>query len=235
MVEPTPDALRQAVEAFRFGAAGIGFFAGLAFSLSPVAVAALPVALAYVTHARERREATRLGAMFVAGMLATHAALGGIAGLGGRWVGELMGRGWGLALGPLLIVLGLVWAGWIRVPLPALGWRAWRPSGAWGAFALGVPFTLAVCPFCTPALLALLGVVAALGSPWLGVVMLLAFALGRTVPILLAAWAIGSLETLSGLRRWRRAFDIAAGVLLMAAGLYLLNAWFVVIPALAMS
>lgn len=233
MIELTPDALRHAVETFRFGAAGVGFLAGLAFSLSPVVVAAIPVALAYVTHARERREAIRLGAMFVAGMIATHVALGLIAGLGGSWVGELMGRGWGLVLGPLLIVLGLMWSGWISVPLPAIALRAKRPANAWGAFALGVPFTVAVCPICTPALLALLGVVAALGSPWLGVAVLLAFALGRTVPILLAAWAIGSLERLRGLGRWRRAFDIAAGILLMATGLYLLNAWFVVIPALA--
>lgn len=232
MNELTPDALRHAVETFRFGAAGVGFIAGLAFSLSPIAVAAIPVALAYVTHARERREATRLGAMFVAGLLATHVALGVFAGLGGRWVGDLMGRGWSLLLGPLLIVLGLVWTGWIRVPLPVIALRAWRPAGAWGAFAFGVPFTLAVCPICTPALLALLGVVAALGSPWLGVAMLLAFAVGRTVPILLTAWAIGSLKTLRGLGRWRRVFDIAAGVVLMATGLYLLNAWFVVIPAL---
>ena len=233
MVELTPDALRHAVETFRYGAAGIGFLAGLAFSLSPIAVAAVPVALAYVSHARERREATRLGAMFVAGMLATHVALGGIAGLGGRWVGALMGRGWGLVLGPLLIALGLVWTGWVRVPLPALGLRAKRPTNAWGAFALGVPFTVAVCPICTPALLALLGVVAALGSPWLGMAVLLAFALGRVVPILLAAWTVGSLEALRGLGRWRRVFDIAAGVLLMATGLYLLNAWFLIVPALA--
>lgn len=232
MVELTPDALRHAVETFRFGVAGIGFVAGLAFSLSPVAAVAIPVALAYVSHAREPREAKRLGAMFVAGMLATHIALGAIAGLGGRWVGELMGRGWGLLLGPLLIVLGLMWTGWIKVTLPAIALRAKRPTSAWDAFALGMPFTVAVCPICTPALLALLGVVAALGSPWLGAAVLLAFALGRTVPILLADWAIGSLETLHGLGRWRRMFDIVAGILLMATGLYLLNAWFVVIPAL---
>lgn len=233
MVELTPDALRHAVETFRLGAAGIGFLAGLVFSFSPVAIAALPVALAYVTQARERREAIRLSTMFVAGMLATHVVLGAVAGLGGRWVGELMGRGWGLVLGPLLIALGMLWTGWIRVTLPALALRAKRPTKAWGAFALGLPFTLAVCAICTPTLLALLGVVAALGSPWLGGVVLLAFALGRTVPILLAAWAIGSLEMLRGLERWRRAFDIAAGVLLMATGLYLLNAWLVFVPALA--
>lgn len=233
MVELTPEALRHAVETFRYGAAGVGFLAGLAFSISPLAVAAIPVALAYVTRARERREAIRLGALFVAGMLAAHVALGWVAGLGGRWVGELMGRGWAVLLGPLLIALGLLWAGWVRWPLPGLALRGRRPAGAWGAFALGVPFTVAVCPICTPALLALLGVVAALGSPWLGAVVLLAFALGRTVPILLGAWTLGSLERLRGLERYRRGFDIAAGLALVATGVYLLNAYFVLVPALA--
>ncbi|GLK91711.1 cytochrome c biogenesis CcdA family protein [Pseudomonas turukhanskensis] len=233
MIELTPEALRQAVEAMGYGAVGIGFLAGLAFSVNPVAVAAIPVALAYVTKARERREALRLGGLFVAGMLATHLLLGLIAGLGGRWVADLMGRGWGLVLGPLLIGLGLIWGGWVKLPLPALVRRAKRPTGAWGAFALGVPFSVAVCPVCTPTLLALLGVVAVLGSPWLGAAVLLAFALGRAVPIVLGAWAIGWLEALRALNRFRRAFDLVAALTLVATGLYLLNAYFVVIPALA--
>lgn len=233
MLELTPEALRQAVEAMGYGAASIGFLAGLAFSLNPVAVAAIPVALAYVTKARERREAWRLGSLFVAGMLATHALLGVIAGVGGLWVAALLGRGWGLVLGPVLIGLGLIWTGWVRLPLPALALRAKRPTGAWGAFALGMPFSVAVCPACTPTLFTLLGVVAVLGSPWLGAAILLAFALGRAVPILLGAWAVGWLEALRAMNRFRRGFDLVAGLTLVAAGLYLLNAYLLVIPALA--
>ena len=111
---------------------GIGFLAGLVFSVNPVAVAAIPVSLAYVTKARTRPQAALFGAMFIVGMVLTHALLGLIAGLGGRWVEGLFGRGWGLVLGPLLIVLGLLWAGWLRMPLPALALRARRPSGPWG-------------------------------------------------------------------------------------------------------
>ncbi|AOE85931.1 cytochrome c biogenesis CcdA family protein [Pseudomonas sp. TCU-HL1] len=233
MVDLSPDALRLAVEAMGYGAVGVGFLAGIVFSTNPVAVAAIPVALAYVAHARAPHEATRLGGLFVLGMLVTHVLLGLIAGLGGRWVGDLMGRAWGLMLGPLLIALGFVWVGWLRLPLPALALRAKRPTGGWGAFALGVPFSLAVCPICTPALLSLLGVVAMVGSPWLGAVVLLAFALGRAVPILLGAWAIHWLEALRTLGPFRRAFDVAAGLTLIATGLYLLNAYYLVIPTLA--
>ena len=79
----------------------------------------------------------------------------------------------------------------------------------------------------------LLGVVAVLGSPWLGAAILLAFALGRAVPILLGAWAVGWLEALRAMNRFRRGFDLVAGLTLVAAGLYLLNAYLLVIPALA--
>jgi len=229
-----PEALRQAVENAGVAAAGIGFVAGLAFSFNPVALASIPVSLAYITRARDRSQALLYGAMFVLGMILTHVVLGLIAGLGGRWVASLLGRSWGLVLGPLLIVLGLMWAGWVRIPLPSIGFRAARPTAAWGAFLLGVPFAIAVCPVCTPALVVLLGVTAGLGSAVLGVVLLLSFALGRAVPIAIGAVAISWLENLHGLSRYRRAFEIAGGLTLIAMGLYMLNAVLFWVPALAM-
>lgn len=48
------DALRQAVETAGPVALAISFAAGLAFSFNPVALAAIPVSLAYVTSAQGR-------------------------------------------------------------------------------------------------------------------------------------------------------------------------------------
>lgn len=227
------EALRQAVEHAGFTAAGIAFLAGLAFSFNPVALASIPVSLAYVTRGRDKSQALIFGAMFILGMILTHVVLGFVAGLGGKWAAEVMGRGWGLFLGPLLIVLGLMWAGWLRIPLPSFGFRASRPTAAWGAFLLGAPFAIAICPFCTPALVVLLGVTAGIGSPLLGVVLLLAFALGRAVPIAVGALAVSWLENLNSLVRYRRGFEIAGGLTLIVTGLYMLNAILFWIPALA--
>lgn len=227
------DLLRQTVEQAGFASAGIGLLAGLIFSFNPVAIAAIPVSLAYVTKAREKRTAVLYGGMFILGLIATHVLLGVIAGFGGRWIEGILGREWGLVLGPLLILLGLLWPGWIRVPLPAVSFRAKRATGMWGAFALGVPFSVAVCPFCTPALLVLLGVTAGIGSPLLGAVVLFAFAVGRAIPIALGAWAIGWLESLKPLGNYQHAIDIVGGIALVASGLYMLNAYFFVIPELA--
>src|SRR6266852_1255617 len=145
--------------------------------------------------------------MFVVGMILTHVVLGLIAGLGGRWVASLFGRSWGLVLGPLLIVLGLMWAGWLRIPLPSFGFRATRPTAAWGAFLLGIAFAVAICPFCTPALVVLLGVTAGIGSVLLGAILLLAFALGRAVPLAIGAFAVSWIENLNGVARYRRGLD----------------------------
>jgi cytochrome c-type biogenesis protein len=126
-----------------------------------------------------------------------------------------------------------MWAGWLRIPLPSFGFKASRPTAAGGAFVLGALFAVAICPFCTPALVVLLGVTAGLGSVLLGVVLLLAFALGRAVPIAIGAFAVGWLENSSGVARYRRWFEIAGGVTLIVMGLYMLNAVLFWIPALA--
>lgn len=227
------ETLRQVVSHVGFGALWVGLATGFVFSFNPVALAAIPVALAYVTKARTPRQATLFSGLFVLGMIATHTTLGLVASLGGGWVQHLLGRAWGLVLGPLLIVLGLIWPGWLKLPLPTLRLRAKPVVSAWGAFALGVPFSGAICPFCTPALVVLLGVAASIGSPGFGVALLLAFALGRAIPILLGALAVGWLENLSGLSRLHKGFDVIGGILLIASGLYLLNAYLMLIPALA--
>jgi cytochrome c-type biogenesis protein len=228
------DALRAAVEHAGFAAAGVGFLAGLVFGFNPVALASIPVSLAYVTRARDKSQALLFGAMFILGLILTHVVLGLIAGFGGNWAAQVTGRGWGLFLGPLLIVLGLMWAGWLRVPLPSFGFRAPRPAAAWGAFLLGIPFAIAICPVCTPALVVLLGVTAGMGSVLLGVVLLLAFALGRAVPLAVGAFAVGWVENMKLLYRYRRGFEIAGGLTLIVMGIYMLNAVLFWIPALAM-
>ena len=103
----------------------------------------------------------------------------------------------------------------------------------WGAFSLGAPFSVAICPVCTRALIVLLGIAAGTGSLLFGVLLLFAFAIGRAVPVILGAWAMGALESLTPLSRSQKLFEILGGVTLILSGLYMLNAYFFVVPALA--
>lgn len=224
---------QASVEQVGAAALGVSFLTGFLFSFNPVALAAIPVSIAYVTKAHEPRRAVLFGVMFILGMVFIHVFMGLVAGLGGSWVKSLLGRYWGLVLGPVLIVLGAMWPGWIKVKLPALGMRAKPVNGPVGAFLLGIPFSVAICPFCTPALLILLGVAAAIASPLYAVALLLAFALGRAVPILIGALAMGWLESATLLARHQNVFEAIGGAVLILSGLYMLNAYFIVIPALA--
>ena len=77
------------------------------------------------------------------------------------------------------------------------------------------------------------GVVATIGSPIFGALIMLAFALGRAIPIALGAVAISSIKHLKILSRYQQLFNAIGGLLLIASGLYLLNAYYFLIPALA--
>lgn len=227
------ESLRHTLKQASIASLAIGLAIGFLFSFNPVALASIPVSLAYVTKAHETRRAVLFGSMFVLGMILTHVVLGFAAGLGGAWMQRVIGRQWGVVLGPLLIVMGLAWPGWIKLPIPQIPLRAKRAASTWGALALGASFSVAVCPACTPALVMLLGIAAGVGSPLFGTLLLLAFALGRTIPVILGATAVGWLESLQGLRRSQKAFEIAGGGVLIVTGLYMLNAYYFWIPELA--
>lgn len=218
--------LKETLQTQSWAGIGIAFLAGLVFSFNPVSFASIPVILAYVTKSHEEKRAVVMGGAFVLGMLVTHVVLGVAAALGGEWVQSIMGRHWGLFLGPLLIIMGLMWSGLLNIRLPWFGLKAKKATGIWGAFLLGIPFSVAVCPFCTPALLVTLTASAAIGSVSFGFALLLAFALGRSIPIILGAWSMGWLESLQVLTRHQKIIEVVAGIVLMLAGLYLLNEYF---------
>lgn len=221
--------LKQTLQTASWAGIGIAFLAGFVFSFNPVSFASIPVMLAYVTRAHEERRAVLMGSAFVVGMLVTHVVLGVAAALGGEWVQNTMGREWGLLLGPLLIVMGLMWAGVLDIRTRWFGMKGRKVTGLWGAFLLGIPFSVAVCPFCTPALLVTLTASAAIGSVGFGFALLFAFALGRSIPIMLGAWSMGWLESLKILSRHQKGLEISAGIVLILTGLYLLNEYFFLI------
>ena len=202
---------------------GVGFLVGLVFSFNPVSLASIPVVLAYVTGGPTRHRAGVLIGAFIGGMLVAHAFLGVAAALGGEWIESVMGHQWDLLLGPVLVVLGLMWAGWLEIRMPWIGLRGRQVAGVWGAFLLGIPFTVIACPFCAPALLISLTGSAAIGSAPFGFALLLAFGVGRSVPILLSAMGIGWLKSLNRLQPAQNALAMVAGITLTLTGFYLIG------------
>ncbi len=221
--------LQIALQDPSFASLAIVFGAGFVFAFNPIVFASIPLVLAYVTRAHEPRQTFLLGGAFVVGMLVTHVLLGVAAALGGDWAQEAMGRRWVLVLGPVLIFLGFMWPGWIKIRIPWLVARGRKVTGVGGAFLLGIPFTVALCPNCTPALLTTITASAGIGSVTFGATLLLAFGLGRCVPILVGAWGFGWLESVIPMARYHRIVEAAGGVTLILTGLYLLNQYFFII------
>ena len=228
------ETLQQAAQQVGISALFISLLTGLLFSFNPVALASIPVSMAYVTKARAPRDVFVYGAMFILGLLLSHALLGAIAGFGGQAVQRVIGRHWGVIVGPWLILMGLLWPGWIKLPFKGFSFRVARATSVWGAMILGAIFAIAVCPVCTPALVVLLGVAAGSGSPTWGILLLLAFALGRAIPIVIGAGAMGLIEKrIGGIQTAQRVVEVVGGISLIAMGLYMLNAQFFWVPQLA--
>jgi len=204
----------------------LGFVVGLIFSFNPVSFSAIPVMLAYVTKAHEKKRAMMMGSAFVLGMIFIQVILGVAAALGGEWVQSVMGRFWGLILGPILIILGFLWPGWIKIRVPWFGMKGKKVVSLWGAFLLGIPFSIALCPFCSPALVVMLTASTAIGSVPFGFFLLLAFSLGRGIPIMIGAWSMGWLESIRAFSKYQKSFEIFASIILILSGLYLLNEYF---------
>lgn len=80
------ESLRATLEQASLASLGIGFLLGFVFTFNPVALASIPVSLAYVTKAREPKTAMLYGGLFILGMVIAQTLLGLIAGFGGHWV-----------------------------------------------------------------------------------------------------------------------------------------------------
>jgi len=207
---------------------GAAFVTGFLFSLTPAAFVTVPVILAYVTRAREMREAIIFGGAFVFSIFLTHSVLGGAVAFGGGSLENYLGNQWNLLLGPLLVFLGLVWAGWLRISFPWFSVKGKRVATAWGAFLLGIPFSVGICPACAPGLLIALSASAAIGSMPYGALLLFMFAIGRSVPIIIGALSMGWLESLKPFMKWRRGLETGGGFTMVGIGLYLLIKYFYV-------
>ena len=220
------DLLEQSLQTASWSGIIIAFIAGFVFSFNPVSFASVPVMLAYVSKSHHKRKGLILAGAFIMGLITTHIVLGIVAAFGGEWVQQVMGREWDWVLGSILIIMGLMWSGLVKIRLPWFGMKAHKVNNLWGAFLLGIPFSIAICPFCTPALMVTLTASAAIGSVPFGGALLFSFALGRSIPVALGAFGMGWLENFKILSKHQRFFEVLAGVLLVLAGLYVIRQYY---------
>jgi cytochrome c-type biogenesis protein len=157
------------------------FGGGLLASISPCILAMLPVNLSYIgtLNVKSRREAFWNAAGFVLGVVTILSIFGLFSSVAGAVMVDF--RGYiNLAVGILIILMGLSIGGLFHLPLPQF--QVSLPPFA-GTYGVGLTFALISSPCASPVLFAVLAAAAATGSPVWSVLTMVAYALGYTAVI----------------------------------------------------
>ncbi len=200
------------------------FLGGVVTSLGPCNVATIPLIVGFVggSHDVSRRRAFVLSSSFAVGLAITFMLLGVVAALVGGLIGGTS-RVWFYVVAAVCVVIGLQMLGVIHLSTPMwfgglrerIGLR-----GVPGALALGLVSGLVASQCATPVLAAILTYVMAEGALLYGAVLLLVYALGRGVPVVLAGTFTGAVKRLQAMGRWSSVIERASGAVMVGVGLY---------------
>jgi cytochrome c-type biogenesis protein len=200
------------------------FLGGILTSIGPCNVAMIPLVVGYVggSHDLPRARAFILSLTFAIGLSLTFMLLGVAAAL----IGGLIGASttwWYYLVAFICFVIGLNMLGVLHIEMPLwLGGLREKVTlkGIPGALALGLVSGLVASQCATPVLAAILTYVMAEGAILYGAALLFVYALGRSVPIILAGTFTGVLKTLQSFGRYNELLEKIAGAVVIAVGLY---------------
>lgn len=197
---------------------GVVFLAGIV--ASAVCPCTLPVGLgvagaAGASEAESRGSGWKVVMAFFTGIVINLTLLGVLAGRLGALATESFGRSWALVMA-ILSLAAAVFVFW-GPRLRGSRLAGWRRPGLMGAFGYGFIFSLgtSVAP-----LLLLLTISAANRSPAQGLLLALAFGVGRGFPFLLAGFMGSAITGFMRLGSWRRAIEFGCGCALLFVSLY---------------
>lgn len=214
----------------------VALAAGLVSFFSPCVIPLLPGYVSYATGlsgadlangvAGTRRGRMLLGsALFVLGFATVFVILGTATGALGRslveWRDQLT-----IVLGVLMILLGLVFAGWL--PLLQREWRihSMPAVGLAAAPVIGFLFGLGWLPCTGPTLGAILTLSYYESTATRGAVLAAVYALGLGIPFILAGLAYEkTLAAVGWVRRHQQWVMRVGGAMLVAVGVMLLTGW----------
>jgi len=202
------------------------FVGGIVTASNPCVLAMIPLMMSYVAGRKEENagvwRAFFFSLVFILGLAVTFTVLGMVAALAGKMYGDVSGV-WTWIVVAVCLVMGLHLMGVLTVPIPSLGGRVQpKTRGILGAFVLGLLFGVVSAPCTAPILIVLLTYLAGSGSsvPW-GGLLLLVYALGHSVLILIAGTSMGAARTLIENKKATRVLDImrrGAGVAIVLVG-----------------
>jgi cytochrome c biogenesis protein CcdA len=204
------------------------FVGGILTASNPCVLAMIPLMMSFVAGRREEApnllRAFVLSLVFVLGLAVTFTALGMIAALAGKLYGDVS-NAWNWIVAAVCVVMGLHLMGALTIPIPSLGGRLQpKTRGLLGALLLGLLFGVVSAPCAAPILVVLLTYLAGSNSsiPW-GGALLLVYALGHSVLILIAGTSMGAARQLIENQKATRALGLLrriAGATIVLVGAY---------------
>ncbi len=205
------------------------FLGGLLTASNPCVLAVIPLMVSFVMGRREQGLGTLrafgYSLVFVLGLGISFTALGMLAALAGKLYGDVP-LAWNIVVALVCLVMGLHLAGLFELNIPVPAQVQPRVRGAAGALLLGLLFGLVSTPCAAPILVVVLAYLAGSGaSVPFGGLLLLVYALGHSVLILLAGTSMGLARALIEGRKLTRLTAILrrlAGVGIVLVGLYFL-------------
>lgn len=204
----------------------VAFAGGLISSLSPCVLSILPIIMGYVGGYSEGKisKAFLQSLLFALGLTIVLTIIGIIAALAGIAMGSLIGPFWFIILGIVAIIMGLSLMEFFYIPFPAF--IKDMPTQNYGKILspiiLGMAFGIIATPCSTPILITLVTYVASEKSIPFGILLLLTYAFGHSILLIIVGTFTGLIKEVGKLRKWTSYITKISGILLIIIGLYFL-------------
>lgn len=204
------------------------FVGGVLTASNPCVLAMIPLTMSFVAGEKPGEggllRALGFSGLFVLGLSITFTALGVVAALAGTIYGDVSSV-WNWVVAAVCLVMGLHLMGVLRFTIPMPFNVQPKVKGAVGALLLGLLFGVVSTPCAAPILVVLLTYLAGSGaSVAYGGLLLLVYALGHSLLILVAGTSMGAARKLIESRRMTRATDImrrvAGGVIVLVGAFF---------------
>jgi cytochrome c-type biogenesis protein len=227
MLESFLSNVNQYIHTNPWMAVGAVFLGGMITSSNPCVLAMIPLMVSFVAGRDERglgpARAFGYSLVFVLGLALTFVVMGTVAALAGQLYGQVSGA-WKWIVAGVCLVMGLHLMGVLRFTIPAPIKAQPKTTGLLGAFVMGLLFGIVSAPCAAPILIVLLTYLAGSGAsvPY-GAALLLVYALGHSVLILLAGTSMGLARKFiesSNITKATNVMRRVAGALVVLVGVY---------------
>jgi len=203
----------------------ISLIAGILTSFTPCSLSNIPLIIGCVggTGTNNTKKAFKLSLVFAIGMAITFTILGAIASIFGKFM-QNVGDWWYIVLGILMVIMALQTFEIITFIKPTNLQSKNTKKGYIGALIAGILGGIFSSPCSTPVLIALLALVAKSGNILWGVFLLLLYAIGHSILVIIAGTSVGTIQKIVQNKRYTNLSKIlkyVMGIVILLIGFYM--------------